>query len=150
VRSELARRIRWGNVARAAAALGVLALVIAWPRLAPPAPRVPADAAIPLGAGGDDAAPGPEAAPPAPRRDAAPPARAKRRPARRTRRREPRARRPVRQPAPRGRTGREGRVTQRAAAAPTPAPTPAPPAPPSGPTPADPDPATAEFGIESP
>jgi hypothetical protein len=46
-------RVRWGNVGRAAAVVGVLALAVAWPRLEGGAPRLPSDAAIPLaGAGG--------------------------------------------------------------------------------------------------
>src|SRR4051794_30007525 len=46
------RRIRWPNVARLAAALGVVALVAAWPRLAPRPPDVPAGTAVPLAGGG--------------------------------------------------------------------------------------------------
>src|SRR3954453_16069382 len=42
VQRSLTRRIRWGNVGRLAAVLGVAALVVAWPRLAPAPPRVPA------------------------------------------------------------------------------------------------------------
>jgi hypothetical protein len=34
-------RVRWGNVLRALAVVGVLGLVVAWPLLAPEAPRVP-------------------------------------------------------------------------------------------------------------
>src|SRR4051794_33360693 len=39
--SPLLRRIRWGNVARAGAAVALLALVAAWPRLGPHAPGLP-------------------------------------------------------------------------------------------------------------
>ena len=48
------RRVRWGNVGRAAGATAALALVVAWPRLASPPPRLPADRAVPFAA-----APGP-------------------------------------------------------------------------------------------
>jgi hypothetical protein len=34
-------RVRWGNVLRALAVVAVLGLVVAWPVLAPEAPRVP-------------------------------------------------------------------------------------------------------------
>ena len=44
------RRLRWGNVARAAGAALALALIVAWPRLAPPETEVPGDRAMPLGA----------------------------------------------------------------------------------------------------
>src|SRR3954471_1607538 len=55
------RRIRWSNVARLATALGVVALVAAWPRLAPRPPDVPAGTPLPLAGGG---APRPREAPP--------------------------------------------------------------------------------------
>ena len=42
------RRVRWNNVLRAAAAALIVVLVVAWPRLAPPAPPVPGPA-VPLG-----------------------------------------------------------------------------------------------------
>jgi hypothetical protein len=45
---DLWRRLRWGNIARAAGVLGVAAAVVAWPRLAPEAPRVPGPRAVPL------------------------------------------------------------------------------------------------------
>ena len=41
-------RVRWGNVGRAAVVAGVLALAVAWPRLAPEPPRLPSDEGIPL------------------------------------------------------------------------------------------------------
>src|SRR5690349_2489467 len=44
----LRERVRWGNVARAAAVAGVVALVVAWPRLAPDGPRVPGGRAVPV------------------------------------------------------------------------------------------------------
>src|SRR3954468_16896782 len=43
----LHRRVRWGNVARLAAALAALALVLAWPRLKSPAPPLPPGAPTP-------------------------------------------------------------------------------------------------------
>ena len=42
------RRLRWGNVARTAAAVAVVAAVVAWPRLAPPDPAMPGNEAAPL------------------------------------------------------------------------------------------------------
>ena len=41
-------RVRWENVIRAAAASLLVAVVVAWPRLAPPEPRLPAPEAAPL------------------------------------------------------------------------------------------------------
>ena len=41
-------RVRWGNVGRAAAVVGVLALAVAWPRLEGGAPRLPSDVAGPV------------------------------------------------------------------------------------------------------
>ena len=41
-------RVRWGNVGRAAAAVGLVALVVAWPRLGGAAPALPADDAVPV------------------------------------------------------------------------------------------------------
>src|SRR5438034_1026862 len=38
---DLLRRIRWGNVGRLAAAVTIVAAVVAWPRVAGPAPRRP-------------------------------------------------------------------------------------------------------------
>ena len=40
--------MRWGNVARAAGAVAVVAVVVAWPRLAPPDPAMPGNEAAPL------------------------------------------------------------------------------------------------------
>ena len=48
-------RIRWGNVGRAAVVVGVLALAVAWPRLAPETPRLPPDEGIPLASPSPDA-----------------------------------------------------------------------------------------------
>jgi hypothetical protein len=45
---EVLRRVRWGNVALAAAVIAALAVAIAWPRLAPGPSRLPPDAAAPL------------------------------------------------------------------------------------------------------
>jgi hypothetical protein len=41
-------RVRWGNVGRAAGALGAVALVVAWPRLGGGVPAVPAGEARPV------------------------------------------------------------------------------------------------------
>src|SRR3954451_12667754 len=41
-------RVRWGNVGRAAAVVGVLALAVAWPRMEGGAPRLPSDVARPV------------------------------------------------------------------------------------------------------
>ena len=48
MRGERPGRVRWGSAGRAAVVLGLLALAIAWPRLAPPPPRLPSDAGIPV------------------------------------------------------------------------------------------------------
>src|SRR5262245_40022566 len=61
---DVLRRVRWGNVALAAAVVAALATVIAWPRLAPAPPGLPGDSAQPV-VGVDDA-PGP-GSPPKPR-----------------------------------------------------------------------------------
>ena len=45
---DVLRRIRWGNVGRLAGAATLLAAVVAWPRLAPPDPALPGNAARPL------------------------------------------------------------------------------------------------------
>lgn len=45
---RLIDRIRWGNVARAAALLAAIALVVAWPRLEGDTPRLPDAAAVPV------------------------------------------------------------------------------------------------------
>jgi hypothetical protein len=42
------RRLRWGNVARAAGAAATVAVVVAWPRLAPPEPALPGSGAVPI------------------------------------------------------------------------------------------------------
>ena len=44
----LRERVRWGNVARAVAVVGVVALVVVWPVLAPEAPRVPGAVPVPV------------------------------------------------------------------------------------------------------
>src|SRR3954447_22706564 len=46
---DVLRRLRWGNVGRAAVLAGVLAFVVAWPRISGEAPEVPGAAAVPLG-----------------------------------------------------------------------------------------------------
>src|SRR4051812_19612717 len=45
---DVLRRVRWGNVARAGVAVGIAALVVAWPRLTPESPRLPSGANRPL------------------------------------------------------------------------------------------------------
>jgi hypothetical protein len=45
------RRVRWENVLRVAGASLLVAAVVAWPRLAPPEPELPAGDAAPLVAG---------------------------------------------------------------------------------------------------
>jgi hypothetical protein len=45
---ELVRRVRWGNLGRAAAVVAVVGAVVAWPRLGPAPPRVPSGAAVPI------------------------------------------------------------------------------------------------------
>ena len=143
-------RVRWGNVLRALAAVAVLGLVVAWPLLAPEAPRVPSGRERPV------VTPAPVApmVTPPPRKAAPRPAR--RRPKPRVVRRERRA----------GKGGGgSGRVTRRPSPLVTPAaavvvpPAPvAPPVPvapppqaalPGSPAPADPDPVLREFGPES-
>ena len=42
-------RIRWGNVGRLCAAIAVVALVVAWPRLASPPPRLGGDEPVAIG-----------------------------------------------------------------------------------------------------
>ena len=44
------RRIRWDNVARLAALVALVLLVVAWPRLSGRAPRLPPATAIPVAA----------------------------------------------------------------------------------------------------
>lgn len=46
--SELLRRVRWRNIARVVAAVGVVAVVVAWPRLAPAPPQLPDPVARPF------------------------------------------------------------------------------------------------------
>jgi hypothetical protein len=55
------RRVRWENVLRVAGAGLLVAVVVAWPRLAPPEPELPAGDAAPLVAGDE---PPVESAPP--------------------------------------------------------------------------------------
>jgi hypothetical protein len=47
----MALRVRWGNVGRAGAGVALVALVVAWPRLAGPVPEVPGGEARPVVAG---------------------------------------------------------------------------------------------------
>jgi hypothetical protein len=54
--SDLLRRVRWRNVGRTAGAVAVVVVVVAWPRLSQPAPRLPDPVDRPLAA--------PEVAPP--------------------------------------------------------------------------------------
>src|SRR5215217_7455966 len=58
MRHEAAGRARWSHAGRAAAVAAMLALVVAWPRLAPPVPRLPGDAGIPVATPGPPAHPG--------------------------------------------------------------------------------------------
>src|SRR5215204_1720254 len=55
---EAAGRARWSHAGRAGVVAAMLALVVAWPRLAPPAPRLPADAGIPVATPEPPAEPG--------------------------------------------------------------------------------------------
>ncbi|HYF28035.1 MAG TPA: hypothetical protein VD931_19990, partial [Baekduia sp.] len=55
--SSFLARVRWANVARAAALLGVVALVVLWPRLRAEAPRLPAAQARPVEAVAREAVP---------------------------------------------------------------------------------------------
>jgi hypothetical protein len=48
MRRDVLRRVRWGNVALAAAIALALATIIAWPLIAAPSPRLPPDTARPL------------------------------------------------------------------------------------------------------
>jgi hypothetical protein len=41
-------RVRWGNVGRASGLAGLVALVVAWPRLGSTPPELPADEAVPV------------------------------------------------------------------------------------------------------
>jgi len=45
---DVLHRVRWRNLARAGAAVAVVAAVVAWPRVGPPEPRVPEAGAVPL------------------------------------------------------------------------------------------------------
>src|SRR5215208_3889746 len=171
---RLRERVRWGNVGRASAAVAAVALVAAWPALAPDPPVLPgreAVAVVPAPAAT------PRAAPPArphgrdvrPRRRAA---QARRRAAQ-TRRRAAQVRRRGAPARPRRRERRVVRDERRAGeggggavrerrlpAAPVAPPAPAPPvaraAPPiapaaqGAPAPADQDPVMREFGPEGP
>src|SRR3954463_12729669 len=69
---DLRTRIRWGNVAKAAAVVGLVAVVVAWPRLSSDAPALPDE---------DAAAPRVDLTPPAPPPAADPPPAVKERPA---------------------------------------------------------------------
>ncbi len=46
---DLRRRVRWGNVAGALGVLAVIAVVVAWPALAPEPPVVPGRETVPVG-----------------------------------------------------------------------------------------------------
>jgi hypothetical protein len=127
---DVLRRVRWGNVARAAGAVALVAAVVAWPRLTPPAPVVPGPEARPLVEGAEKRGVG--------RRDRV-----------RRRDREPRHRRETRRPdrrRPRDPVRRRDPSAPSVVTAPKAPPAPAPP--PTTAAPPDPDPAQAEFGIE--
>jgi hypothetical protein len=140
--NDILHRIRWPNVARAAAVLSAVALLISWPHLRgrapelPPATAAPAEVepvARPGGGAAKSPAPGPPARPAGKARTAArPKAKAKAPAARHRSAAVHRARRPPhRRPAPRSR--------------PTPVPVPASAPPPTYVTPAPSPPAAAEF-----
>src|SRR5689334_25321359 len=57
MRFEVLRRVRWGNVARAAGVLALVGAVVAWPRLDAPEPRLPGDEVAPLVSPGDGGRP---------------------------------------------------------------------------------------------
>src|SRR3954467_15798340 len=42
------RRLRWGAAGRAAGVAALAGLVVAWPRLSPPPPRLPSDRGVPV------------------------------------------------------------------------------------------------------
>jgi len=150
-------RVRWGNALRALAVVGVLGLVVAWPVLAPEAPRVPAGREVPVAVPSAVApvvtpAPTARASPrrAAPRKAAPRPVR--RRPERRVVRRERRAgrggggaERVVRRPAPAVAPAAPAVVP--AAPVVPPAAAVAPPA--AAPAPPDPDPVVREFSFEN-
>jgi hypothetical protein len=48
MRSDVLRRVRWGNVARVVVVAVVVGAIVAWPRLTPPAPSLPGGEARPL------------------------------------------------------------------------------------------------------
>jgi hypothetical protein len=144
--ADLLHRIRWANVARAAAILLALALVIGWPRVRPHADPLPPAVAAPAlpdrlattELAGDEPAPAAARAPRAkPRRRSKPPAR-------------PRAAGPRTAPhrarTDRHRKARAPRTTRpRAAASPAPARAPAPAVAPPVAAPRSPVPVGAEF-----
>jgi hypothetical protein len=103
--APLLRRVRWANVARLAAALGIVALVLAWPHLAAPRPALPPaePVAVPR-----------QPAPPAPVVHA------------RSRTRQRKAHHAPRPPAPRAEPRRRRRPRQRQVPAPVAAPVPLP------------------------
>jgi hypothetical protein len=136
----LRERVRWGNVGRALGLVALVALVVAWPALAPEAPVVPGREAVPV----------------VPRVAPEPRVRLPRvvRPRRvRPRRRVPPAvrRRPERRVVRVVRRAGEGGGSA-APVRPAPVVTAAPPAPAvqGAPAPADPDPVLREFGPEGP
>src|SRR3954471_22930828 len=57
MRSNLLRRVRWGNVGAAGGTLLCLTAVVLWPRLAPPGPSLPSDTPHPLVAAPDEDGP---------------------------------------------------------------------------------------------
>jgi hypothetical protein len=63
---DVLRRVRWGNIALAAAVVVALAAAIAWPRVAGSPPALPGDSAKPL-VGADDRPAPPRPEKPAPR-----------------------------------------------------------------------------------
>jgi len=118
---DVLRRVRWGNVALAAAVAAALVLAVAWPRIAGSPPPLPRDAATPLV---DEAprhgrAPAPAARPVREgRKPARPPRRSPRRPRKHRAKPRPAAKprsaakpRPAVSPLPAARAPRPPRVT---------------------------------------
>jgi len=133
------RRVRWENVLRVVAAALLVAVVVAWPRLAPPDPGLPGRGAVPLDPGRPDPLPAVVDEPRARRRTVVREEPARRRDDGERRRAEKRSWRMAvrRKRAPRPRTVEVAPPPP--AASPTPAPTAS--APPVAPT-------ESEFGFE--
>jgi len=94
-------RLRWDNIARAAAVVAVIALVVAWPHLKGAPPRLPPAAAQPVSVEDPASPAAPEQPLTRPARPAPKPAPARPRPTRRRAKRQRRHVDRVKQPAPR-------------------------------------------------